>query len=330
MSRFRGLSRQLARSTLWALALVVGLVSAGLAAPADSPFSISIEPVLVRMDGAGRDARARAFGLDVNVKLWSVHAHLAWPGIPLPSAAPTGRGPRFIGAHVIALPAGSALRGPALAAHARLHRGRRRWRSRSASARTPRSSRSSTPCCSIACRSRTPGSARGRVGGQRAPSRPTERRRPGELLQWKRSRDSFERMAGLDDTRVNLTGRGRARRARSRKASRRTSSPCSACRRSSAATSRPTKGHDRTRPLVVLGYALWQRRFGGDACHRRPDDRVERPAAFTVIGVMPEGVGAVPESGSLDRQARGSLDAVCASRRRSGSRAGGTCRPSPG
>jgi len=88
MPGFNRFSRQLARSTLWALALVVGLVSAGLAAPAESPFSISVEPVLVRMDGAGRDARARAFGLDVEVKLGSVHAHLAWPGIPLPSGTP--------------------------------------------------------------------------------------------------------------------------------------------------------------------------------------------------------------------------------------------------
>ena len=67
---------------------MVGLVSAGLAAPPESPFSISIEPVLVRMDGAGRDAHARALGVDVDVKLWSVHAHLAWPGIPIPVATP--------------------------------------------------------------------------------------------------------------------------------------------------------------------------------------------------------------------------------------------------
>jgi len=52
------------------LVLVFALVGVGLTAPADSPFSISIEPVFLRL------------GVDVDVRIGSVHLHASWSAIP--------------------------------------------------------------------------------------------------------------------------------------------------------------------------------------------------------------------------------------------------------
>ena len=41
-------------------------------------------------------------------------------------------------------------------------------------------------------------------------------------------------------------------------------------------------------PVVVIGYYVWQRRFGGDAGRHRKDHST-RTATTTVVGVMPEG-----------------------------------------
>ena len=61
------------------LALVIGstaLVAVGLTAPADAPFSIVVRPVFVSL------------GVDVDVKVWSMHLHFTWSAIP-PAAAST-------------------------------------------------------------------------------------------------------------------------------------------------------------------------------------------------------------------------------------------------
>jgi hypothetical protein len=52
------------------LVLVFALVAVGLTAPADSPFSITIEPVFLRL------------GVDLDVRIGSVHLHASWSALP--------------------------------------------------------------------------------------------------------------------------------------------------------------------------------------------------------------------------------------------------------
>ena len=64
--------------------LATALTSVGLTAPVDSPFSLRIKPVLLRVDAAAiAESRAHALGLDVDLKLGSMHIHLGWSAIPL-------------------------------------------------------------------------------------------------------------------------------------------------------------------------------------------------------------------------------------------------------
>ena len=61
------------------LAIVIGctaLAAVGLTAPADAPFTIVVRPVFVSL------------GVDVDVKVWSLHLHFAWSALP-PAAAST-------------------------------------------------------------------------------------------------------------------------------------------------------------------------------------------------------------------------------------------------
>jgi hypothetical protein len=82
----------LARALLGVLILVTALVTVGVTAPADGAFSISIHPVLLRVDPAAiEQSRARALGLDVDVKIGSFHVHLGWTAVPLFTlTGPTG------------------------------------------------------------------------------------------------------------------------------------------------------------------------------------------------------------------------------------------------
>jgi len=52
------------------------LAAVGLTTPADAPFSIVVRPVFVSL------------GVDVDVKVWSLHLHFAWSALP-PAAAST-------------------------------------------------------------------------------------------------------------------------------------------------------------------------------------------------------------------------------------------------
>ena len=68
------------------LVLFTALVSVGLTAPADGPFSIVITPVFVRLDRTAiAESRARALGFDVDVKIGSRHIHLGWSAVPISS-----------------------------------------------------------------------------------------------------------------------------------------------------------------------------------------------------------------------------------------------------
>jgi hypothetical protein len=66
------------------LILLISLVSVGLTAPSDGPFSIRIHPIGFRFDSASiDDTHGRALGLDIVVTLGSRHAHYVWSAISL-------------------------------------------------------------------------------------------------------------------------------------------------------------------------------------------------------------------------------------------------------
>jgi hypothetical protein len=78
------LRKQIGRALVGALIIVTAFVSVGLTAPADGPFSIGIRPVFLRLDSTAIAAsRGRALGLDIDVKLGTVHLHIGWSAIPL-------------------------------------------------------------------------------------------------------------------------------------------------------------------------------------------------------------------------------------------------------
>jgi len=66
---------RVARTLVATLIVFTALISVGLTASSDSPFTIVVRPVLLNL------------GLDVDVKLWSVHLHFAWSAISLTSAS---------------------------------------------------------------------------------------------------------------------------------------------------------------------------------------------------------------------------------------------------
>jgi hypothetical protein len=66
---------------------LVALLSVGLTAPADGPFTIDVRPAFLSLDPESiAESRAHAIGLDVDVKFGSLHLHYKWTAIPL---APT-------------------------------------------------------------------------------------------------------------------------------------------------------------------------------------------------------------------------------------------------
>jgi hypothetical protein len=68
--------------------LFTAFLAVGLTAPADGPFSLAIRPVFMRIDPASlAEARARILGLEVDMKLGSMHLHLGWSAIPLVPAS---------------------------------------------------------------------------------------------------------------------------------------------------------------------------------------------------------------------------------------------------
>ena len=66
------LRTRLARFVVATLIAFTALVSVGLTAPADGPFSIAIRPVFL--------------GLELSVKFGPVQFHYEWSAIPLPAS----------------------------------------------------------------------------------------------------------------------------------------------------------------------------------------------------------------------------------------------------
>ena len=83
--------KHVTRALIGVAILFTALISVGLTAPADGPFTLAIHPVFLRMDPTALpESRARALGVDVDVTLGPLHLHAAWSAIPLaqPSTEP--------------------------------------------------------------------------------------------------------------------------------------------------------------------------------------------------------------------------------------------------
>jgi hypothetical protein len=65
----------IARTLAAALVLTIATLTVGLTAAEDGPFSIAVHPVFVRL------------GIDVDVKLGSLHLHATWSALPGPEAS---------------------------------------------------------------------------------------------------------------------------------------------------------------------------------------------------------------------------------------------------
>ena len=82
------LRTRLARTAAATTIAVAALISVGLTAPADSPFTIDVQPMFLRIDPVAiAESRAHAFGLKVDVKVGALHLHFKWSAIPLAPAA---------------------------------------------------------------------------------------------------------------------------------------------------------------------------------------------------------------------------------------------------
>ena len=84
------LRKRLARTAAGTLVLLAALISVGLTASPDGPFTIDVKPVFLRLDAdALADSRASALGLDIDIKIGEVHLHFAWSAVPF-AALTTG------------------------------------------------------------------------------------------------------------------------------------------------------------------------------------------------------------------------------------------------
>ena len=179
---------------------------------------------------------------------------------------------------------------------------------RSASARTPPSSASSTRSCCGRCPTRCRPARRG-VGAQ-SPARQEEQRRLSrQLHSLARAEQSFKELSAVSMTfRTTLTGAGDATSCRCSSSPAR-SSACSASGRRSAATSRLRRTRRGSRSSTISD-RLWRQRFGADPSIVNRNIMLERPAQL-VVGVMPPGfsildksVDVWPPSASRRRRAR--------------------------
>jgi hypothetical protein len=78
---------RIAQTLIATLILAAAVVSVGLTAPADGPFTIDVQPIFFRLDPASVAAsRAHAVAVDVDVKFGTLHLHFKWSAIPLTPA----------------------------------------------------------------------------------------------------------------------------------------------------------------------------------------------------------------------------------------------------
>ena len=78
------LRTQIARIVVALAIFSTAVLAVGITAPADGVFSIVVQPIFMRVDPAAiAESRARALGLDVDVKFGAMHMHLGWSAIQL-------------------------------------------------------------------------------------------------------------------------------------------------------------------------------------------------------------------------------------------------------
>jgi len=88
------LRQRLAQIVIGTAIMFAALIGVGITAPEEAAFTIGIRPVFLRMDAAAlAESRARALGLDVDIKVWTVHLHFAWSAIPLDDESATSTKP---------------------------------------------------------------------------------------------------------------------------------------------------------------------------------------------------------------------------------------------
>jgi hypothetical protein len=74
--------------------LIAALISVGLAAPADGVFSIDVTPVFLHLDAAAvGEPRPSALGLDIEIRIWTLHLHYAWSAVPMAALTPSSTKP---------------------------------------------------------------------------------------------------------------------------------------------------------------------------------------------------------------------------------------------
>ena len=109
---------------------------------------------------------------------------------------------------------------------------------------------------------------------------------PQTYLDWREMQQPFQALAAIAGTQFRLKTEGASRRTRGRSASRRSSFPCCAWRRCSAAPSMPADEVEGRHRVAILTYGFWQRRFGG-----APDvigKTIElSETSYEIVGVMP-------------------------------------------
>jgi hypothetical protein len=90
--------KRLARTAAATLILLAALISVGLTAPADGPFTIDVKPVFLRLDAAAvAESRASALGLDIDIRMGTMHLHFAWSAIPMAAlTSPSTKEPRAV------------------------------------------------------------------------------------------------------------------------------------------------------------------------------------------------------------------------------------------
>jgi putative ABC transport system permease protein len=123
----------------------------------------------------------------------------------------------------------------------------------------------------------------------------------GNFYDWKDQNSVFVDMAAFFDLNRNLTGDGEPEEVAGQIATTNLFSVLgvNAIR---GRTFAPDDGKPGQPKVVVIGYDLWQRRFGGDGNHRRAQITMNNEKA-TIIGVLPADVGWHVQKGSMIKKA---------------------------
>jgi hypothetical protein len=87
------LRTRVARTFVGTLILFAALVSVGLTAPAEGPFTIGVRPMFMRLDPVAiAESQAHALRLDLDIKFGGLHLHYQWSAIPLTPATTKAAG----------------------------------------------------------------------------------------------------------------------------------------------------------------------------------------------------------------------------------------------